>query len=66
MERFEEIQGQVKELKDLVGFECNGEDRCSGVRCDLCGNKECEEMIYNIADVSVCEGCYEHFNERWD
>lgn len=56
---------EQKELQE-IGFECDGEDRCEGVQCDLCGNKECVEMIHTISDVQVCEDCYEHYTERWD
>jgi formylmethanofuran dehydrogenase subunit E len=38
----------------------------NGVECDYCHGKEHPDLVHYIQDVSVCEACYDHFNERWD
>jgi formylmethanofuran dehydrogenase subunit E len=30
--------------------------------CDICGNNYPEDLMRYLADVAVCEGCYDHYN----
>lgn len=34
----------------------------NGVECDYCGMKEDPFHAVNIADVTLCQSCHDHFN----
>ena len=34
----------------------------NGVECDFCQTLEHPDLIHHVADVYVCEGCWEHYN----
>lgn len=38
----------------------------NGIQCDFCDQKDSSEMMHHFEDQTVCEGCYDHFNERWE
>lgn len=31
--------------------------------CDLCQTKYPEWNVHSVGDLTVCEGCYEHYND---
>lgn len=39
----------------------------NAVWCDIGSHKVSEDDLVGMAaDVSVCQGCYDHYNERWN
>lgn len=38
----------------------------NAVRCDFCDRPEFPALAHYYEDQTVCEACYDRFNERWE
>ena len=34
----------------------------NGVECDMCGMKEHPDLIRGVAELDICESCFDHHN----